>query len=589
MIQLMAACAWVAIVRRRPRSAGPAGQALEMRQMLADSQLLVTTLDRDGRITYANARAAELTGIPAEKLAGRRWDSTFGAASGHGGRLVGGEVESVLVTPDGEHRVIAWNDTPTLDGRGRVTGLGRIGSDITSRRHAEDRVAFLARYDELTRLPNRALFIEWVELALQAGRSHGRSVAVLRIDIDNFRLVNESFGHAAADQLLGQYSHRLRDAAEGAELVARDTGDEFLVLLADADSPTASRHTHDHPADVAQMAEAVAGRLSHLLRQPFQCMGDDVYLNVSVGIALSPRDGTTTEELMTQARLAIGRHRLLDLPAQAVDVVRMPPRQEITMVSRLHRAIDTRQFALRYQPVVDLRTGRIRGAEALIRWLQPGGSEISPAEFIPLAERSGLIGPITAWVVEEVCRQQREWSGRGLELELAFNLPLSLWEPAAIRNVLATVRRHGVAAPDLLVEITESTVMRESSDNAAVLGMIGSAGLRLALDDFGTGHSSLARLKQVPATTLKIDRSFVRDLPADEESAALVVTIIDLARNLGMAPLAEGIETEEQRRFLCDNGCELGQGFLFSRPVPPDEFERLCATTGVELTHRRAA
>ena len=304
-------------------------------------------------------------------------------------------------------------------------------------------------------------------------------------------------------------------------------------------------------------------------------MDEEVYLTVSVGTALYPRDAATPDDVLAEARLAIGRRRLRDGAARALDIGRLPPREEISMVSRLHHAIEAREFVLRFQPVVDLGSGRIHGAEALIRWQPPGAAEIPPADFIPLAERCGLIGPITDWVVDQVCRQHVAWRSRGIDIGLAFNLPVTLWEPAAIRNMLRLIRSHGIDPTELLIEITESTAMRQTPDNEAVLRMISSAGLRLALDDFGTGHSSLARLKQMPATTLKIDRSFVRDLPDDDESAALVVAIIQLSRNLGMEPLAEGIETEAQWRFLRDVGCTLGQGFVVSRPVPAHEVEEL--------------
>ena len=246
------------------------------------------------------------------------------------------------------------------------------------------------------------------------------------------------------------------------------------------------------------------------------------------------------------------------------------------MVARLHRAIESEQFLLRYQPVVELNTGRIRGAEALIRWQPPGGDLIPPVEFIPLAERSGLIGPITSWVVDQVCRQHVAWRQRGIDIELAFNLPVTLWEPAAIRNMLQLIRSHGIAPPDLLIEVTESTAMRQTADNEAVLRMIGSAGLRLALDDFGTGHSSLARLKQMPATTLKIDRSFVRDLPErrrvrgarGRRSSSSRETSAWSRSPRGSRPRNSGVPAWM-------SGCTLGQGYLLSQPVSAAEVEAL--------------
>jgi EAL domain-containing protein (putative c-di-GMP-specific phosphodiesterase class I) len=230
---------------------------------------------------------------------------------------------------------------------------------------------------------------------------------------------------------------------------------------------------------------------------------------------------------------------------------------------------------LHYQPLVALESGVIVGAEALIRWQDQERGLVMPGDFIPLAERTGLIGPISDWVIEEACRQSAEWRAAGLDLYVSVNLPAVFWQPTAMRQVLATIERFGLSADRMMVEITESTVMADTHRSEPIIAELHERGLRLAIDDFGTGHSSLARLNQMLVTTLKIDRSFIADLPHDRSAAVLVATIIQLARNLGLHPLAEGIETEEQRRFLVEHQCPLGQGFLFSRPVPAAEIEAL--------------
>ena len=564
--------AGAAIIRRRRQPAAvlpePAS-GTSFAQILSDVSLLVVLLDLDGRIVFANDRLAQLTGWSRHELTGREWDSTFGSGMVDYRRRLStlttatgpvGEAENVLATRSGEHRVVSWSDTLTVDAAGKPTGIGRIGADITTRRHAEDRIAFLASYDELTGLPNRALFCDWVDLAVRESSRYSRTVGVLLIDIDNFKLVNESFGHMAADEILKQFSHRLRDAALGAELVARHTGDEFLVLLADTDTPDGSEGTHDHPADVAQMAEAVAGRMRYLLRIPFLCMGDEVYLTVSVGSALFPRDAATRDDVLAQARLAIGRQRMLDGAARALDLGRLPPRQEINLVSRLHRAIESEQFILRYQPVVELGSGRIRGAEALIRWQPPDGPEVVTGGVHPAgrAERpdradhdlGGGSGVPPARGVAGARHRHRAGIqpaghavGAGCHPKRASGDPKPWHRPARpargdhrVNRDAPDSRQRGCAAHDRI------------GRPAARAG-------RLRHRPLVAGAA-----KQMPATTLKIDRSFVRDLPGDDESAALVVTIVQLARNLGMAPLAEGIETEAQWRFLRDAGLLLGQG-----------------------------
>jgi diguanylate cyclase (GGDEF)-like protein len=476
--------------------------------------------------------------------------------------------ETVILTTDGDELVLSSNDTLLRDPGGAIIGLTSISEDITERRRNEELVRYLAHYDELTGLPNRALFGDWLDMAITRCRPGDRHVAVVYIAIKDFSLVNDGLGHEAGDELLRQFASRLRDGVVGAELVARQSGDEFLVLVADMGDGDGDG-THRIEADVAQMAAALTGRLQHLLELPFTYGGEDVYLTASCGVAQYPADGADRETVIRAATInryggRAGRRR-----------TSLEPAEELKLISRLHRAIDQREFVLHYQPVVDLHDGRPFAVEALIRWMPPGEDPVSPGDFIPIAERIGLIGRITEWVVEEVCAQTRRWSERDIDLRISFNFPTSLWDAATVRRLLAQVRAAGVEPHRLVMEVTESAAMKNPAESLEILEMLRAAGMPLAIDDFGTGYSSLSRLNQVPAATLKIDRSFVRDLPHDASSAKLTETIVRLARGVGMEPLAEGIETEPQRRFLVEHGCRIGQGFLFGRAAPPEVIEQL--------------
>jgi len=327
------------------------------------------------------------------------------------------------------------------------------------------------------------------------------------------------------------------------------------------------------------MAEALTGRLRALLSRPFRWEGHDIYLSATVGTAMYPEDADDGDGLIKQATVDCYRVRDAGKGFNPGREARAPAR-ELELTAALHRAIDRSEFALQYQPVVHLATGDPTGVEALLRWTSAELGPVSPADFVPLAERTGLIVPITEWVADEVCRQSQRWRERGMEIEIAFNFPTSMWGAREVGRLLETLRRNGMRPGDLLLEVTETTAMSEQAETEKVSEMLREAGLPLAIDDFGTGYSSLSRLKALPASMLKVDRTFVRDVPGDADSAAMVTTIIQLARLLGLQPVAEGIETEAQRRFLLENGCQIGQGFLFSPAVAPGDVERIWARRG---------
>jgi diguanylate cyclase (GGDEF)-like protein/PAS domain S-box-containing protein len=476
-----------------------------------------------------------------------------------------------IIRPDGTMVWVHDECVIVRDATGRPVHRQGYLLDITQRKEAEERLGHLAYHDSLTGLPNRDLFSEHLEVALARVAGHGQGVAVLYVDLDDFKLVNDSLGHSAGDELLIEVAHRLRGAVRSGDIVARQGGDEFLILVADLDVAMAVPGT-----DIADIARSVAENLRSALSAPFDLAGTEVYCSGSVGISLYPVDAVDGESLLKHADAAMYRAKESGRDGHQVysrdggDAL-----ARLSMAGRLRRAAAREEFVLHYQPLVDLTTGSAVGVEALIRWMDGDRGLIMPGDFIPLAERTGLIDPISEWVIEEACRQSRAWRDAGLDLYVSVNMPLAFWRPTAMRHVLDTIDSFGLSPDRMMIEITESTVARDTVHAAPILAELHERGLRLAIDDFGTGESSLGRLHQMSVTTLKIDRSFVAGLPNDRNACVLVSGVIGLADGLGLQALAEGIETEAQRAFLVEHGCPLGQGYLFSRPVAAAQIESL--------------
>jgi diguanylate cyclase (GGDEF)-like protein/PAS domain S-box-containing protein len=443
--------------------------------------------------------------------------------------------------------------------------------DVTDQKRAEEQVAFLAYHDKLTALPNRVMFEELLDLAMTRSRRSETAVGVLYVDLDNFKLVNDSLGHAAGDQLLQMMGMRLREAVRETDVVARQGGDEFLVLLSDVERGNWGPRPEAENSVV--VAQAVAGRIHDALRVPFVIGDTEFFISASIGISLFPFDGDNGKSLLRNSDAAMYRSKRVGpggyamFSSDAVD-----PLTKLSLTTRLRRAVERKEWLLHFQPVVDLGDAHLVGVEALLRWPDPKGGMTPPAEFIPLAEEMGLIEAIGDWVLGDVCRQSKEWRSSGLMLEISFNLsPRQLWQSNLVRSILGQLQYAQVSPRNIVVEITESSAMTDPDRTIRVLDELHAAGLRLAIDDFGTGYSSLSRLKQMPVDILKIDRSFVNDVPGDRHVASMVKAIIQMAHGLGMTPLAEGIETEEQWKFLAENGCSLGQGYYFSKPVTAEE------------------
>ena len=449
-----------------------------------------------------------------------------------------------------------------------------------SRIAAEQRALQLAHYDEVTGLPNRRRFTELAAPALERAQAEDQACAVLHVEVDRLRGVNEAFGRGPVDAALATVAQRLRACIRGADVVvtsppAGETGDTgvlarfsdnaFMVLVADLPGQ--------------ERASAIAQRLLAAVGQPVIVAGQPVMLSASVGIAMYPGDGTDlagltrcAEQAARAARDAGGaQHLFFDRELNA------GARDRVLLENELRQAIQGGQLCLHYQAKVDARNGALMGAEALVRWQHPQRGLVPPGRFIPMAEECGLIGPLTDWVLEAACASLRRWSDRGLRtVPLSVNLPASsLADPSLLEQLERLMQRHRLSPTSLMLELTETMLMRDLPATSQVLARLRDRGFGLSLDDFGTGYSSLSHLQRLPMNELKIDRAFITDVARGGRDSALATAIITLGRELGLQVVAEGVETDEQSQFLLARGCELQQGYLFSRPLPEEAFELL--------------
>ncbi len=477
----------------------------------------------------------------------------------------------MLVRRDGTEVSIEDSVAPIHDRRGEVTGAVMVFHDVSAARAKTLRMSHLAQHDSLTDLPNRALLHDRLNEAITLSQRHQRKLAVLFVDLDRFKHINDSLGHATGDGLLRSVARRLSTCVRSSDTVGRHGGDEFVVLLWDM------RHSQD--------AVVTASKILEVLREPHYVNNHNLHVTGSVGIATYPDDGTDAETLMKRADLAMynakeaGRdsYRFFESEMNA----RASDRQSLE--EDLHFALKRRELVLYYQPKMNLATGAIIGAEALLRWRHPQRGLLLPGQFIPIAEDCGLIVSIGRWVLHEACRQMRTWQIAGQPpLSVAINISaVELRVPEFASNVRATLAEMGLAPRCLELELTETGLMddlramTEPRSFACVLTELKEIGVLLALDDFGTGYSSLSHLKRFPIDTLKIDHSFVRDLKGNGDSTGIVIGLIGMGRCLRMRVVAEGVETMEQLEILTQHGCPEGQGYFFSRPVPAEEFGRL--------------
>ncbi len=554
-----------------------AEDALRLRQRAVESSsngIMITDAVAPGNpIIYVNPAFERITGYSATEVTGRNARFLFGDDR----EQLGLEDIRAALREKREGRAVLrnyrrdgslfWNDlsiSPVRDESGKVTNFLGIINDITERKQYEEQLEYHAGHDTLTGLPNRNLLADRIGQALSYAGRYRRMVAVLFADLDNFKFINDSLGHDTGDQLLKIATGRLLQCVRSIDTVARHGGDEFVVVI----------------PDIAKSEEAadVARRIQDAVCRPFEVGGHELVVSCSIGISVFPRDGTDSGTLLKNADVAMyrakeqGRNNFQFYTAELNEkaVARM------TMEKHLRRALERGEFLLHYQPQVDVKVGRIIGAEALLRWQNPELGFILPERFIPLAEDTGLIVPIGEWVLKAACEQNMKWQDAGLPpLLMAVNLsPRHFRRVRLVETVDSILRETGLDPRFLDLEIIESLLLNDVENAIVTLRKFKELGVLLTMDDFGTGYSSLGYLKRFPFDKIKIDRSFVRDITGDPGSAAIAGTIISLARNLDLRVIAEGVETEGQLEFLISHGCDEIQGFYFSYPLTADEFDR---------------
>ncbi len=466
-----------------------------------------------------------------------------------------------IVRPDGAIRWIRNSAVPVKDNSGRCYRVAGIAEDITDRKQAEEQIWHMAYYDTLTGLPNRLLLHDRVRQAIAEAERESKSVALLLIDLDHFKEINDTLGHHHGDVLLQQVGARLRSSLWLKDVVARLGGDEFGILL---------------PLSDSSHARLAADKIVSAMEPPFLIEGLPVVVEPSIGIALFPDHGATADILFQRADVAMYVAKQGGSGYVIYDTKRdqHSPRR-LALMGEMRGAIEGDQLFLEYQPKVDLRTGRVAGVEALVRWRHPEKGIIPPAEFIPLAERSGLIKSLTLWVLKTANRQYVEWRRSGLHIPIAVNLSARCLQDPQLLNQMADFLGGESQDPDWLgLEITESVLMADPDRAMNILTSLSGMGVGLSIDDFGTGYSSLSYLKRLPVTEIKIDKSFVMNMTADENDAAIVHSTIGLAHSMGRIVVAEGVENQETLDRLKALGCDVAQGFFVSRPIPAKDFTR---------------
>jgi diguanylate cyclase (GGDEF)-like protein/PAS domain S-box-containing protein len=533
---------------------------------------MVLISNRNGVIEYVNQAFCTSTGFKAEEAIGQlpsilksdRQSEAFYRDMWQ--TILAGEVFSNVMVNRRRDGTLYYEEktiTPLKDAEGRITHFISTGRDITERMQTQERLQYLAYHDVLTKLPNRALLMERLEHAADRSQRLGGRAALLFLDLDRFKVINDSLGHDFGDRLLQVIAERILKCVRAEDTVARLSGDEFAILLEGIDTP-------EHVADVAR-------KLSDVLAKPFEVFDRELFVTTSIGISVFPTDGADAATLLKHADTAMYRakeagrntHRFYSAEMSASAFARL------TLETHLRRALERQEFVLHYQPQMNTRTGRITGIEALLRWRHPDGGLISSSDFVPLLEETGLIVPVGQWVIRTACDQIYSLHRlHDISLRLAINLsPRQFHNVDLVSQITRAVQASGMDPEQVEFEITESLLMSGETVTLDMLSRFADLGYRLAIDDFGTGYSSLAYLKRFPINMLKIDRSFVRDIPDDHDDTAIVNTIIAMARSLGLEVTAEGVETEAQLECLRSLGCDTYQGFLFKDALPLEELE----------------
>ncbi|WP_346285082.1 EAL domain-containing protein [Zoogloea sp.] len=548
----------------------------------------VLTTDMPGKVTYMNLVAEKMTGWSRAEALGRPLSEVFHIVNGltreaaadparramAEDRTVELATDCVLVHRDGSESSIEDSAAPIHNRDGRVSGAVIVFHDVSESRAMAARMSHLAHHDFLTGLPNRALLTERLSQAIGLARRRHKQVALLFLDVDYFKHINDSLGHRIGDLLLQALAERLIACVRTTDTVCRQGGDEFVILLSEV----------EHIDDATRVAE----KLLQVFSLPQLIDGHELHVTLSIGISVYPDDGDNAEAVMQNADTAMyhakarGRNNCQLFRSEMN--TRAVQRQFIE--SGLRRALKQGEFLLYYQPKIDLHSGTMTGAEALIRWQDPMLGLIQPAQFVPIAEESGLIVPIGRWVMREACRQLKAWQDAGLlAVPVSVNISAVEFRHKSFLEGVALILSETGLSPELLeLELTESILMQDAEASALVLTALKTMGMQLAIDDFGTGYSSLSYLKRFPIDTLKIDQSFVHDVATDADDATIVSAMIGMGRSLKQRVVAEGVETQEQLAFLRAHQCHDGQGFQFSEPLCAEDFRRLLGRGSGEAT-----
>ena len=545
------------------------------RDLLENVSLVTVVLDVRGYVTFCNDFCAKLLGREKEEIVGQSFfalalpaEERAAIEGGYLERIPSGRIaahdQNAIIAKDGERRIIAWNNSVLRDPEGRVIGAACLGTDITEELRAKERVVHDALHDTLTGLPNRALFLDRLNQArARATRREGSLFAVLLLDLDRFKLVNDGLGHTLGDELLVAASAAIRRCIGNYDTVARLGGDEFAVLL-------------DEISGVEE-ASRTARKIHEALSSPFHLGGHEVFTTASIGIALGHDAYVRAEDVVRDAHTAMYGAKASGASRHVVfkGSMRMRAVNLLQTETDLRRAVERNELRLHYQPIVSLASGRIVGFEALARWQHPRRGLVSPLEFIPIAEETGLILPIGRWVLAEACACMKRWeekkNGAPFDVSVSVNLSGRQFAQAdLVSEIEGVLRDSALDAHHLKLEVTESVLMENADSARITIEALRARGIRLGIDDFGTGYSSLAYLVRLPVDTIKVDRAFVRGMFERGENFEIVRTIVQLAKNLGMDVVAEGVETKEQRAKLEELGCEHGQGYLFAKPLDAD-------------------
>jgi len=539
----------------------------------------VLCTDMSGKITYLNLVAETMTGWQREEATGKPLAEVFRIIDGTTretardplemavaqNRAVGLAVDCVLIRRDGFESVIEDSAAPIHDRTGHVIGAVIVFHDVSAAQAMSRQMTHSAQHDVLTNLPNRLLFNDRIMQSISLAHRQKKHLAVLFLDLDRFKCINDSLGHAIGDKLIQSVSTRLLASVRASDTISRQGGDEFVILLSEI----------AYPGDAARSAM----KILHSLSAPHLIEANDLQINGSIGISVYPADGEDAETLIKNADTAMyhakerGRNNFQFFTA----AMNRKAVERQSLEGSLRRALEREEFLLHYQPKVNLKSGEITGVEALIRWQQPDRGLVPPSQFVPIAEDCGLIIPIGRWVMREACRQARAWQNEGFPpMPIAVNVSaVEFRDKNFVKGVQTILWETGLEARYLQLELTEGVLMEDAESTASVLQELKMMGVYLAVDDFGTGYSSLSYLRQFPIDVLKIDKSFVHQITAHPDDSAIVSAIINMGKSLKHVVVAEGVETQEQRAYLQTQSCAEGQGYLFSRPVPALQFAHL--------------